>query len=473
MSLHGRPHLSVSSLLALSLACIGLGGFWAPVSGHAAETLSLELATDRRLYLEGSSSQVLLSARIHAEPAGPAPAVAAQARTPPADGATTAKVGRNIAFVLDRSGSMAGERIEHVRRAVVAAAAALDPHDLVSVVAFGSELESVVEAQPRDSLRDLEAALAGIEPIGGAALYDALSQGAAQVRRHAVPGMASHLILVTDGPPTKGPREPQDFARLVGLFASEGITLTTLGLGEEFDEDSLAGLARIGHGRFFHVPDAGQLPATLVAEVGELRGLVARDVVLTVDFAWNCEAAESHGWWKGECEPRQAIYRLPYLTRGNSLAAFTTTRIISNGWVRPLAGVKLQWVDPLDGAKHELKRDVTIRFDPDSRTVRASGSPAVLLDAVDLTISEGLQAAIEQFDKHDPRRALRALRRARDEAKELNFELENDGLASRIRILDTHLETLANRAPTALDRKTWRAGLGHEFPVPMKAEEER
>lgn len=419
---------------------------------------TLQVATHREYYRADSSNTVYIETRVGTSGSAPT--------TPPV-------AHRNLAFVLDRSGSMAGAPIQALRQAMAAILNSLTQNDIVSVVLFGSEVETLVEAKQRDQLGDLDALLAQIEPAGGAALYDALNQGAAQLRRHAGPATVNQLILVTDGPPTKGPRELDDFTKLAEVFAREGFTLSTIGLGEDFNEDMLAALARIGNGRFRYAAQPQNLAESLQTEIAPQRTLVARDAVLTVEFASQCEDVATYGWKLATVERETVTYRFPYLFADQELS------LLASAVVRPLrfshtysvATLRLRWNDLTDGTSRENKQTVAINFEADHSAVRTSGNAAVIRTSVSTLISEGMQRAIEQIDKGDFKRALRALRRARDDAKSLNYDLEDKQAQARIGQLETYLTEVQARGLNQLDRKILRSGLFNQFETPTAEEQ--
>jgi Ca-activated chloride channel family protein len=413
--------------------------------------LTLDAATDRSFYLADARTTVYVEARIRpaaAVPEAPSPAV------------------RNIVFVLDRSGSMAGAPIQALRRAMVAALNSLSDRDVVAVVLFGSEVETLLEAQRRDHVGDLDRLLAQMEPSGGAALYDALNQGAAQVRRYAGPNTINHLVLVTDGPPTKGPREFDDFSRLAGVFAQEGMTLSAIGLGQEFNEDLLAALARIGNGRFRYVDQPEKLVDALQAEIAPLRTLLAREAVLTVEFKPVCEEVTSYGWEPAVVEGRVVTYRFPYVFAAQDLSVLTAAEMSPRHLSYSLATVRLRWKEAASDATHEATTTLSILFDPSPAVVRNSGNPAVIRAAVSTLISEGMQRAIEQLDKGDFRGALRALRHAREDARDFNYDLEDAQIAAKIQQLEAYIAEVQARGLNQLDRKVLRSGLFNQFETP-------
>jgi Ca-activated chloride channel homolog len=338
-----------------------LAVFLAPLPA-AESPLTLEASTDREMYREAARNEIYVEARLRGGPSATAPA-------------------RNLAFVIDRSGSMAGEPIAALRQAVSAALNSLAAADIAAVVVFGSEVETLIEARARAEMGDPAARLAPIEPAGGAALYDALNQGAAQLRRHAAPDIINHLILVTDGPPTKGPREFVDFIRLAEAFATEGITLSTIGLGEEFDEDMLSAMARSGHGRFRFAREPSALDDALRAELAWNPVVLGHDAVLHFEFPRSSRQVEPHGWRPAIVTRTTVAFRFPRLYAAHDFGVLASTELdaaAAQVFLPNVVTVRLQW-KTADGLAHELSRTLPAHFTTDSIAIRPtpvqSGKP--------------------------------------------------------------------------------------------------
>ncbi len=422
---------------------------------QAQPVLTLDVATNREYYHAESHNKVYVEMRVGTTETALTAPPSAQ---------------RNLAFILDRSGSMAGAPIQALRQAMSVTLNSLSDHDIVSVVLFGSEIETLIEAKPRDQLGDLDALLAQIEPAGGSALYDALNQGAAQLRRHAGPATINHLVLVTDGPATKGPRELEDFSKLAEVFAREGFTLSTIGLGQDFNEDLLATMARVGNGHFRYAAQPEKLTDALQAEIAPLRTLVARDAVLTVTFQTESEDVASYGWKQAVIDHENITYHLPYVFADQELSILASAMIRGHRFTYTVAGVKLAWKDLGNGQPREIQKPVSIRFEADETAVRKSANAAVCRATASTLISEGMQQAIEQIDKGDFRRALRALNRTRDDAKNINDDLEDPQITARILQLETYLTEVKARGLNQLDRKILRSGLFNQFESPTAEE---
>ena len=427
-------------LIATSLGC-----------AQAQSSPSLTVATDHGYYLPDLENDVYVESRID---------------LPALGGASQPITQRNIAFVLDRSGSMLGPRIEALRKAVSLAISSLSDRDTVSVVVFGSEVETLIEAKRRDQLAGFDALLAQIEPSGGSDLYDALNQGAAQLRRYATPSTHNQLILVTDGPATKGPRETDDFLRLCESFARENINLCTVGIGEDFNEDQLASMARSGNGQFRFAAKPESLVDIIPSEVARPSSIVAMDAVLTVECPSGATKIESYGWTPATLTEKKATYSFPHLYAGQSVRILTAISARARMFSYRLGTIRLTWKDAVDGQAHEIVKPLEIRLEADREAIRTSKDPEVCRNMGDAIVRQGLQDAIQQIDKGDLKRAQRKLRDAREELYSLNDQLDDAQISAKITELEKYLAEVKARGLNQLDRKVLRSGLFNRFGIP-------
>ncbi|HEU5089874.1 MAG TPA: VWA domain-containing protein [Roseiflexaceae bacterium] len=144
----------------------------------------------------------------------------------------------NVCSVLDRSGSMKGEKIDRVRRAVAQAIELLDGQDTASVVIFDHRTEVLIPAAPVTNKREMQERVSRIRDAGGTKIAPALERGLRESNR--VGGDAiRRLILLTDGQTENEAeclRQADDAGRL-------GIPITALGVGKDWNEDLLIDIA--------------------------------------------------------------------------------------------------------------------------------------------------------------------------------------------------------------------------------------
>jgi secreted protein with Ig-like and vWFA domain len=175
--------------------------------------------------------------------------------------------GPNIALMIliDRSGSMSGDKIGMTRRAARAAVDALGDEDLAGVIAFDSVATTVVRLERVGPRRpEIAAAIATIEPGGGTQFYPALKS--AQEFLLGVRAPLRHVLLLSDGQAAY-----DGLAHLAADMRREGVTISTVGIGDA-DEKLLKMIADAGAGAAYVVTDLGTLPGIFVADLKRERG---------------------------------------------------------------------------------------------------------------------------------------------------------------------------------------------------------
>jgi Mg-chelatase subunit ChlD len=167
-------------------------------------------------------------------------------------------------FVIDKSGSMnqpAGEarRIDIVKEGTLEALRTLHPDSLAGVVAFESQAQIAVPMQPVTDRQGFADRLSGIQPGGGTSIYPALVTALEALQN--IDAMARHIVLMTDGLSTPG-----DFDAIVDQIVAQGITLSTVAVGEGARVDLMQRIAQRGGGVAHFTSDWTQLPAILAQE---------------------------------------------------------------------------------------------------------------------------------------------------------------------------------------------------------------
>lgn len=190
----------------------------------------------------------------------------------------------NLAFVLDRSGSMSGQKLELAKRAIETAVDRLLPTDRFAVVSYDDRIDVVVEstAASREAKANAIDRLRSIDARGSTDLGGGWLRGAEQVALGQVAGGVNRVLLLTDGLANQGIVDPAELARHASELRARGVTTTTFGVGEDFDETLLQSMADAGGGHFYFIANAAQIQDHIATEVGELLAVVARDVVLEV-----------------------------------------------------------------------------------------------------------------------------------------------------------------------------------------------
>ncbi|MHC4940910.1 MAG: vWA domain-containing protein [Planctomycetota bacterium] len=165
-----------------------------------------------------------------------------------------------LCLVVDRSGSMAGEKIQRAKIAAGSAADALTDEDRIAVIAFGDEAILALPPQPGGDARPVVRTLAPLPASGRTAMFAALRGAYALMDKEESP--IRHIVLISDGVPTDSGR----WRDLVLAGRAKKITLSCVGIGFEIDRRHLGRLASWGHGKLWSVVHAHEIPQVVTQD---------------------------------------------------------------------------------------------------------------------------------------------------------------------------------------------------------------
>lgn len=185
----------------------------------------------------------------------------------------------SLAVVLDTSGSMNGDKIEDAKRSVLRLLSEMRDEDEIALVRYSDTSELIQPLAPVGTVRSaLVSRVRELSTGGGTNIPGGLSQGLRAID-DAAKGRVRRIVLVSDGLDDTRDRAA-DLAR--ASFAS-GITVSSLGIGLDFDERYMGAVAESGHGNFAFIKDAGSLASFLARELEETAGTTIENARVTIE----------------------------------------------------------------------------------------------------------------------------------------------------------------------------------------------
>ena len=237
------------------------------------QEISLAVHLNRAEYPVLDTPQLAyLLLEIEPAPANGTPAAAPLPLTTPAGNL-------NLALVLDRSGSMAGEKIARLREATLLAIEQLSADDLVSLVLFDDTVDLLVPATPAGDKTTLRRQIATIWERGGTHLSLGLAEGLAQLAQGQTPGRINHLLLLTDGETWEDEDRCRELAAAAG---QQGISITALGLGDEWNQTLLADIASLSGGDWDYIDTPNRILTAFQQVVNNMQQAVVTNAHLVL-----------------------------------------------------------------------------------------------------------------------------------------------------------------------------------------------
>jgi Ca-activated chloride channel homolog len=351
----------------------------------------------------------------------------------PSCGERSTRVPMSVSIVLDRSGSMAPNTIPvedqpltHAKRAAIALIDQLQPTDAFSLVtyAYVGQLDIPMGLATADAKANARRVIDAITDDGGTNISHGLELGTAQLASTPVSGVR-RIVLISDGDANEGVKSVDGLARIAGGIAQNGMSISSIGLGLDYNEKIMTAIAAAGRGNYYFVEDTAQLADMFTAELQAAGKTVAADAELLLKPAPGVEVLEVFGYG---AHADGTTWSVPVA----DLTAGETRKIVARVRVRTeergsmdLATAALTY-RPIDAAQRTVVQAVArAEVTRDMRVVRAG---------IDTTTVRLVQEA-------ETARAI----------EEASVVYERDGYAAATKVLDSRMQAAQAAATAAGD----------------------
>jgi Ca-activated chloride channel family protein len=289
----------------------------------------------------------------------------------------------NVAIVLDKSGSMDGEKIIKAREAAKMAIRRLNKNDVVSVVLYDSTVRVIV---PATKVSDKDAICAQIDRIaakGSTALFAGVSKGAAEIRKFINKERVNRVLLLSDGQANIGPKSPGALGELGGSLIKDGISVSTIGLGSGYNEDLMFKLADRSDGNHAFAENGVDLVRIFDAEFGEILSVVAQEVLVKIECADGVRPVRVIGR-EAEISGASATVLLNQLYSGQEKYIVMEVEVPASRakTSRQVARVELSYANMVTNTTDTLASTVAVRFTDIELAVTENANKEVMSSCV-------------------------------------------------------------------------------------------
>ncbi len=361
----------------------------------------------------------------------------------------------NLALVIDRSGSMAGQKLEHAREAARAVVSRLREGDRIAIVTYGSDVTVLVPSTLiSESTR--ASVLASIDTIvdrGGTFLSGGLESGRDEVLRHGRGGHVNRVVLISDGQANEGVTGTAELAAMARQAALQGVHVTTMGVGLDFNENLMTALAEHGGGHYYFIESSGAMASIFSKELETMLATVARTASLRLTLEPGVELLDLYGY-TFERNGREVRLDLPDLYSGQSRKLIARLRAPADreGKVA-LARVELAYVDVASGAREVVETAASVVLTRDAQQVLDGKDRGVLARAEQAAAAKNLSEAMEAYGRGDVARSQAVLRAQIDATVRANKAIQSKDLETMVGTMKARLSGTATAAPSSEEGK--------------------
>jgi Ca-activated chloride channel family protein len=307
----------------------------------------------------------------------------------------------HLSIVLDRSGSMSGRPLEEAKKCAGNIVKRLNKNDKVSIVTYDNKIEVVT---PLTSVEDRQRILAAISPIvpgGMTNLFGGWQEGVKQLKGAVTEDSLSRVLILSDGCTNKGITDTDEIVRYCTNATDHGITTSTYGLGDSFNEELMIQMANGGGGSSYYGETADDLDEPFSTEFDLLSSLCAKNIFMNFDSKFPVKVLNSQVIQK---EKGFQLNNLPY--EGAVWLAFeievthNQSEADDSGQEVDVGTLKVEYTD-LDGETHTLKKQFGLSPMPSGAYSDLAEDPEVAQRLIELKASELQTAAKNAARNHD------------------------------------------------------------------------
>lgn len=355
----------------------------------------------------------------------------------------------NIAIVIDRSGSMnSSDKLPYAKQAAKEFVSRLNPSDRVSIIAYNESVITLLHSTKASNRHKINSAIDSLHADGYTNLSGGVLEGIREVKRHLRRNGVNRVILISDGLANRGIVYVPDLISAINRASDEMISVSTIGVGVDFNEDLLDKVASRTGGNYYYADEAFRFADIFNDEFTRLSSIIAKNPKLTIKLQKGVELVELFGYdyfYKG----RTVSVKLPSIHSGEERKVILRLRVSSSkSGARKIAKVKLNYRDLVDDKNQTLALNLGAVATRDEARLEEGFNKRVMKDAEKARTGKIMDKAIRLFQKGERDKAQRLIEKQIKRAKKANMKLKSPELEAAIDDLSTSgAEMKAPKAP--------------------------
>ena len=358
----------------------------------------------------------------------------------------------NLVLVIDRSGSMGDEnKLGQVKEAAVAIVNQMNTSDQLAIVVYDDTASTLLPSSKIESASSIRELLYSLSPGSGTNLAGGLQQGFEEARKNFRSGVVNRVILLSDGLANVGIIDPAQIGALAQQIREHSISVSTMGVGIDFNENLMANIADHSGGNYYYISKEINMADVFRREWNLMRNQIANNATATLELASGVEVADVAGF-QWNVQNRKLKVEIPDIYSGETKRVLIHLRApAAANTVLALGKAEFSCTDiTTDKPKMFVQSfHPEIRVIEDVKTVAANYDEEIQSKVAAVDASKKMEEAYLKFESGDRDGAFKIANETNQQLKALGYI----GNKEQISRYDNFVNDLASPAPMEPQRQ--------------------
>ncbi|QPC84894.1 VWA domain-containing protein [Phototrophicus methaneseepsis] len=327
----------------------------------------------------------------------------------------------NLSLVIDQSGSMAGSKIDYTQQAAQFLVQHLGVRDTLSIVLYNNTVNTLLAPQHIQNKDEVIQRLDQINVSSTTNLSGGWLQGCQHVAQNYSAQQLNRVILMTDGLANRGVTDYSQLVEMTRQKHKEGISTTTMGLGDDFNESLMMAMAEAGGGAFYFIESPEVTPGIFNEELRGLLNTVGQNLQITINPAPEVSAVQQLNAYPKRMQSNATTFLLGdiYADEIKTLVIEMSIPALKQLGERQIATLRFEYDEINDNGTHHHSDEMPVRVNIRPEEAQPLlPKPQVAHSVLLLQAATAREQAIEAADQGNYEQASRVLKAMADQIEE-------------------------------------------------------
>lgn len=387
----------------------------------------------------------------------------------------------NLSLVIDKSGSMAGDKIDYTRQAAQFLVQHLGANDIFSVVLYNDKVETLVAPEKVSNKDSISQLLEQVRVRGTTNLSGGWLEGCRHVGDNLSSASLNRVILMSDGLANRGVTDTKTLITMAKQKRGEQVSTTTMGLGNDFNEDLMMEMANSGGGAFYFIESPEVTPEIFQEELSGLLNVVGQNLTITLKTEGEVTTVRQLNAYPADVSINSTSFRLGdiFANEVKTLVLELSIPAMATIGEAQIATLRFDYDEITAGTSVHKTEEFAVKINIQAEAKASKPNEEVAQSVLLLQAAQARRDAVQAADKGNYEQAssvLRSVAKSIDESQVINDELreEKEALLTQATKLEKGAETYNEYSRKTMSTQAMYSMMNrHEDTVMLRFREQK